>query len=139
MCADETNRCAQLPPIPYPIYSKNIRDKTSSQIKEYVCGTKIGVEKQCCDPFDPAANDIVKDGNLIKIIKNDKGDNTEFHVCKCTDVQCEEQFCKDFKQPTQYERCKARAVDQKNEEFVSKQVYKVMAANTYTNCYQLCQ
>lgn len=139
MCADEPNKCAHFPPIPYPIYSKNIRDKTPEQIKTYVCGTKIGTEMQCCDPFDPAANDLVNDSNLIKAVKNDQGEYTEFHVCTCSDTACEQEFCQDFKKPTQYEKCRARAVNPEHELKQSPHVYKVVASNTYGNCYQLCK
>jgi hypothetical protein len=141
MCVDTTKKCAQLPLIPYTIYSKNIKDKTTQQVREYVCGKKNGVETQCCDPHDPASQEIVKTSNLIKSVRDKDGNYTEFHVCDCTDKQCEDQYCSErsgFTRPTQYEKCRARALDAKNNVQVSDHVYKVLAANTYTNCYQLC-
>jgi hypothetical protein len=140
MCADTQNKCAYTQPIPYPIYSKNVRGKTPLQIHEYVCGThqKEGVDVQCCDPFDPAANEIVKDGGLIKVLRDNSGNYTEFHICKCSNKECEVKNCKDFKYPTQYEKCRARAIDPSNEIKVSAYVSKVVASNAYTNCYQLC-
>lgn len=143
ICADPKNKCAQQPPIYYPVYSENIKDKTQEQIQRYVCGNKTGQIYQCCDPLDRTAGDIVKDANLIKVIRDDKGMYREFQVCRCesTDTQCEQQYCKDpeFKRPTQYEFCRARAVNKQDEIPVSDKVYRVVAANTYTNCYLPCK
>jgi len=139
MCADTQNKCSHNQPIPYPVYAKNIKNKTPEQVHEYVCGKKPGVEVQCCDPFDPASTEIVDDGSLIKVIRDDKGDYTEFHICKCANKTCKEENCADFKQPTQYEKCRARAIIPSNEIKVSEYVSKVVASNAYTNCYQLCK
>lgn len=138
ICADETRKCTQTPPIPYQIYAQNIKKKTPQQIHQYVCGNKPGIEVQCCDPYDPAANEVVKDDTLIKVKHQNDGTYSEFHICRCPDKSCRDQYCPGFRPATQYEKCRARAVEKKNEIEVSPHVYKVVAANTYTNCYQLC-
>jgi len=139
ICVDPAKQCAIQPSIPYAVYSKNIKDKSPEQVRDYVCGGKPGNSYQCCDPYDPAANEIVKDGRLIKVIRDKDGFYQEFHVCTCDNQKCEEEHCKGFKRPTQYEYCRARAPNKDHEIQVSPNVYKVVAANTYTNCYQQCK
>jgi hypothetical protein len=140
MCVEPNRNCVTQAPIPYPIYAKNIKGKNKDQIHNYVCGnSKQGSIFQCCDPFDPASQEIVQDSNLIRIIRDNDGQYKEFQVCTCTDKKCEEQYCKDFKKPTQYEKCRARTVKKEDQVPVSANVYKILAANTYTNCYEQCK
>lgn len=139
MCADEKNKCAYTSPIPYSIYSQNITNKTPQQVQDYVCGLgKSGNIAQCCDPYDPSASDIVQRSNLIKIVRDNNDQYQEFYNCKCSTQECEKKHCIGFKMPTQYEKCRARAIDPKYEINVNEHVSKVLAANTYGNCYQVC-
>lgn len=159
-CVDTEKKCSQLTPIQYLVYSKNIKGKNQEQIKQYVCGNKVGQITQCCDPFDPAANDIVEDSQLIDVIRDNNGKYTNFRVCECDtkDQKCIDQYCKGYKLPTQYEKCKARNqynnnvcqcteqqrkdpknnCDKCNTRFNPK-VYDIVASNAYDNCYALCQ
>jgi len=147
MCADTVKKCAYITPIPYKIYSHNVAGMTPQQIQTYACGNKSGQIIQCCDPYDPAANNIVNDGSLLKIIRDNKGNYSEFLLCQCNNktatnnmslAECQDTYCKDFKPPTQYERCRARPVDRADEIKVNDHVVKVVAANTFGNCYQNC-
>jgi|UniRef100_A0A6C0BIT1 hypothetical protein len=143
MCAasNKDKTCAQFPPIPYLVYQHNIKNKTPQQIQSYVCGTREGRPVQCCNPWDPAANDVVTEAPMLRSLKNQEGQYTEFQICDCQTPACENQYCpvnQGFARPTQYELCKARPVDPANRIRLSEHVYKVVAANTYTNCYQLC-
>lgn len=138
-CVDETARCSQVTPIPYPIYSRNTTGQTPTQIHQYVCGGKPGIVQQCCDPFDPASSHPVSDGQLVRVVHDQKGQPTEYLVCDCgSNPACQQQFCPNFKVATQYERCRARAVDTQQQVNVSPHVYKVVASNTFPNCYGLC-
>lgn len=143
MCVNKSERCAMTTPIPYPIYSKNVKGKTQKQINDYVCGSgKSGQIVQCCDPFDPVANDIVKDGSLIKVLHDSDGNYKEFLLCECPNDKlgqdCRASYCHDFRPPTQYEKCRARAVDLKDKTQINPYVSSVLAANTFSNCYQTC-
>lgn len=139
-CVDQTNKCGQIVPIPYTVYSKNVKEKTTAQIKQYVCGSKIGEINECCDPFDPASSDIVKDTNLIKVFRDNDEKYTKFHVCQCdlNDRNCIDQYCRGFKQPTQYEKCKSRNLPNHQSTQINKQVYEVKITDAFPNCYQLC-
>lgn len=135
-CVDLKKQCTLLNPIPYKVYRDNVKTKTPIQIQSYVCGTKRGIIKECCDPFDPAANDlVVGKTNLIKVIRDNDGNYQKFQVCTCNNTQCEKQFCADFKQPTQYQQCRARSAVKTR---ISPHVYEISASNAFDNCYQMC-
>lgn len=67
------------------------------------------------------------------------GQYKEFQVCTCVNKQCEDQFCQGFKQPTQYEKCRTATLNNAHQMPVSQHVYKVVAANTYMDCYPRCK
>ena len=142
MCANETEqqRCSQVIPISYPVFDRNTKGKNTDQVHQYVCGQKPGVVQQCCDPFDPASQELVQDGQLVRIIHDLKGQPVEYLVCTCgNNPACQKQFCSDFKIPTQYEKCRARGLRPGDQKSISPHVYQVKASNAYPNCYRLCQ
>jgi hypothetical protein len=139
MCSNTPKKCAYTSPIPYKNYSENMKGKTPHEVRKYVCGSNDGEIIQCCDPFDPFANEVVKDTNLIKVIRDNDGNYKEFYICHCSDDVCQNKYCKNFKLPTQYEKCKARAVNKKDELRINPHVTKIVASNTYMNCYQTCK
>ena len=83
MCLDATNHCTQTPLIPYPTYQQNISKMTPTQQHEYVCGQKQGFVTQCCDPFDASASHIVDNGPLLRVIRDQQGQYTDFYWCRC--------------------------------------------------------
>ena len=140
MCANETKQCRYGQNIPQQTFLDQTVGKTDAEKQEFVCKRAPGVARECCDPFDPLAAEVVKEKtNKVKIDLDKNGKYTAFYVCKCKDQACEDKNCPGFKQPTQYEKCRIRAVDKANEEHLSDFVYKVLPANTYTNCYKQCE
>jgi hypothetical protein len=145
ICADEKNLCRYGEAIPQKIYMDNIAGKKPEEIQKYVCQQNLGAPRECCDPLDPAAAEVVKEKtNLVKVVLDKNGKYTEFQVCQCPldDGACISTHCKadfGFKQPTQYEKCRARAIKDSDKIEVSPYVYKVLAANTYSNCYSVCK
>lgn len=141
ICANEVDKCTYPTAIPYPIYSRNVVNKNATEINKYVCGSHVGVVKQCCDPLDKSANDIVHNSNLIKSVRDNDGNYIKFQVCNCDikNIECQKNYCKGFKLPTQYEKCRARAVDVNRQTKINDFVSEIVASNTYTNCYHPCQ
>jgi hypothetical protein len=142
-CTNPTAQCAQFTPIAYTKYQADTKRMTPQQINAYMCQSKPGTVQQCCDPFDQGANLPVNDGTLVKTEVDAQGQPTKFLVCTCAakDIKCQQDYCANFKVPTQYEKCRMRATDPKYQitDKSNLHIYSIVPANAYANCYQTCK
>lgn len=106
---------------------------------EYICGTnkQDTLVQECCLKTDKTTTELVN-GKLMKINKDENGNITEYRICNCKNKQCEEKICKDFKQPTQYEVCKARTFNPEHLEKISHFEHKISYANSFPDCFNKC-
>lgn len=145
ICSDEAKKCSLSKPIPYKTYSlfantiaQNDPNK-QSKLNKYVCGNQTGTITECCDINSPDANKVAPIGsNLINPILDATGKIIEYQICKCSTSSCQKQNCAGFKQPTNYELCKARSVDPKNVIHVNPYVDRILENHTYPTCYPMC-
>jgi len=140
ICADETKKCRYGQPIHEKDYREYTAKMNDQEKNNFVCKTSKGTPRECCDPFDPLASTLVTEKtNKVKIELDKNGQYTSFLVCNCNDKACEEQNCIGFKQPTQYEKCRIRAINKEHETTLSPFVTKILPSNTYSNCYNQCK
>jgi hypothetical protein len=104
----------------------------------YVCGNNKGDIIECCSKDDKDADTIMQNEKLIKIIKDNNGNIIEYRICNCPNKICESVKCKDFKKPTKYEACKARANNSQDKIKINNFEYKILPANTYPDCFSKC-
>ena len=146
-CIDENNKCRFNEPVPFNIYDEYAKtipkndDKKQEKLNKFICNDKLGIPMQCCNSKSANANEIITDTNykLIKPIYDASGNIIQYQVCKCTTEKCKSMFCSDFKQPTRYEACKARSVDEKNTVKLNSFTDVILQEHSYPDCYEPCQ
>jgi len=145
-CIDETRKCSFSEPVPYNTYDEYALSIPYSdpakeeKIKQFVCKGNNGNVVQCCNPKSPNSTEILteKKHKLIKPIYDASGNIIQYQVCKCSTDECKKENCSDFKQPTRYEACKARSVDNKNIDSTNSYYDIISTENTYPDCYAPC-
>lgn len=98
-CKDKEKNCiyGKISEDVYFNYLNSVVDKDSIDTNKYVCGNNEGVVEYCCD------RNMKNDSDMIvkKVIDG-------YEVCKCDNDECKEKFCKDFRNASEYEKCKLR-------------------------------
>lgn len=146
-CVDENRKCSFTEPVPYNTYSDyaktipNEDQQKQEKMKQNVCKGYNGIVQQCCNPKSKNANEILmgKKYQLIKPIYDSAGNIVQYQICKCTTDECKKNNCADFKQPTRYEACKARSVDNNNVNHDNPYYDIIMKEHAYPDCFDLCK
>lgn len=143
-CHDDTKKCSYTTPVQYKSYAEFKKSvplddpKRNRKLDDYVCGNNLGIPTECClkDAIDA---DEVVNGPLVKVVRDNNGNPMEYHICQCETKKCEQEKCADFQKPTKYLLCKARSQKDENVRKVNKWINSIVAANTYPDCYAICQ
>lgn len=125
----------------YNNYSKTIKNNPNEQklLNSFVCGSHTGTVNQCCSNTGSFKN-IVPNKYFLPIYDTN-GKLTEYRNCKCgdNDPNCVKTHCVGFKPATGYDLCKARSINPEDTIYVDKYVDKIIAANSYQDCYSPCK